>query len=44
MNTGDESLMDLPKSNVLIYHTEDGTKVCVPDPVGLNLKSNFTLV
>ena len=27
MSTGEVKIMNLPKSNVLIYHTEDGTKV-----------------
>ena len=40
MITGDESLMDLPKSNVLIYHTEDGTKVCAR-PSGTEPKIKF---
>ena len=40
MTTGDESLMDLPKSNVLIYHTEDGTKVCAR-PSGTEPKIKF---
>lgn len=40
MITGDESLMDLPKSNVLIYHTKDGTKVCAR-PSGTEPKIKF---
>jgi phosphoglucomutase len=32
--------MDLPKSNVLIYHTEDGTKVCAR-PSGTEPKIKF---
>lgn len=38
--TGKESVMDLPKSNVLIYHTEDGTKVCAR-PSGTEPKIKF---
>lgn len=38
--TGEESVMDLPKSNVLIYHTEDGTKVCAR-PSGTEPKIKF---
>lgn len=38
--TGEESMMDLPKSNVLIYHTEDGTKVCAR-PSGTEPKIKF---
>ncbi len=38
--TGEEKVMDLPKSNVLIYHTEDGTKVCAR-PSGTEPKIKF---
>ncbi|MDO6425210.1 phospho-sugar mutase, partial [Saccharophagus degradans] len=38
--TGEETTMDIPKSNVLIYHTEDGTKVCVR-PSGTEPKIKF---
>jgi phosphoglucomutase len=38
--TGKETVMDLPKSNVLIYHTEDGTKVCAR-PSGTEPKIKF---
>ncbi|WP_010135235.1 phospho-sugar mutase [Ochrovirga pacifica] len=38
--TGEETVMDMPKSNVLIYHTEDGTKVCVR-PSGTEPKIKF---
>jgi phosphoglucomutase len=38
--TGEETVMDLPKSNVLIYHTEDGTKVCAR-PSGTEPKIKF---
>ena len=40
MKTGAESVIDLPKSNVLIYHTEDGTKVCAR-PSGTEPKIKF---
>jgi hypothetical protein len=40
---GSESEMSIPKSNVLIYYTEDGSKY-VLDQVELNQRSNFTLV
>lgn len=40
MKTGEETVMDLPKSNVLIYHTEDGTKVCAR-PSGTEPKIKF---
>ena len=40
MTTGEESIMDLPKSDVLIYHTEDGTKVCAR-PSGTEPKIKF---
>ncbi len=38
--TGEEKIMDVPKSNVLIYHTEDGTKLCVR-PSGTEPKIKF---
>ncbi|MDO3693392.1 phospho-sugar mutase [Wenyingzhuangia sp. chi5] len=38
--TGKETTIDVPKSNVLIYHTEDGTKVCVR-PSGTEPKIKF---
>lgn len=38
--TGEETIMDLPKSNVLIYHTEDGTKVAAR-PSGTEPKIKF---
>jgi len=38
--TGEEKTMDVPKSNVLIYHTEDGTKLCVR-PSGTEPKIKF---
>ena len=40
MKTGQETVIDLPKSNVLIYHTEDGTKVCAR-PSGTEPKIKF---
>ena len=40
MITGDEKIMELPKSNVLIYHTEDGTKVAAR-PSGTEPKIKF---
>lgn len=40
MITGEETIMDLPKSNVLIYHTEDGTKVAAR-PSGTEPKIKF---
>ena len=40
MKTGEENVIDLPKSNVLIYHTEDGTKVCAR-PSGTEPKIKF---
>ncbi len=41
LNTGEKSVMnDIPKSNVLIYYTEDGTKVCVR-PSGTEPKIKF---
>ncbi|CAI8429098.1 MAG: Phosphoglucomutase [Flavobacterium sp. SCGC AAA160-P02] len=38
--TGEEKIIDLPKSNVLIYHTEDGTKIAVR-PSGTEPKIKF---
>ena len=38
--TGEETTINIPKSNVLIYHTEDGTKVCVR-PSGTEPKIKF---
>lgn len=38
--TGESKSMDLPKSNVLIYHTEDGTKVAAR-PSGTEPKIKF---
>ena len=40
MSTGEVKIMDLPKSNVLIYHTEDGTKVSAR-PSGTEPKIKF---
>jgi len=40
MSTGEVKIMDLPKSNVLIYHTEDGTKVAAR-PSGTEPKIKF---
>ena len=40
MGTGEVKIMDLPKSNVLIYHTEDGTKVAAR-PSGTEPKIKF---
>ena len=40
MNTGEVRIMNLPKSNVLIYHTEDGTKVAAR-PSGTEPKIKF---
>tara|TARA_B100000787_G_C16199175_1_gene303579 strand:- start:7802 stop:9511 length:1710 start_codon:yes stop_codon:yes gene_type:complete len=40
MMTGEEKIMDIPKSNVLIYHTEDGTKVAAR-PSGTEPKIKF---
>ncbi len=40
MLSGEEKVMDLPKSNVLIYHTEDGTKVAAR-PSGTEPKIKF---
>ena len=38
--TGEETTMDIPKSNVLIYHTEDGTKIAAR-PSGTEPKIKF---
>jgi phosphomannomutase len=38
--TGEESTMDMPKSNVLIYYTEDGSKICAR-PSGTEPKIKF---
>lgn len=38
--TGEESIMDIPKSNVLIYYTEDGSKICAR-PSGTEPKIKF---
>ncbi|MFT4575913.1 MAG: phosphoglucomutase [Polaribacter sp.] len=38
--TGEETAMDIPKSNVLIYHTEDGTKIAAR-PSGTEPKIKF---
>jgi phosphoglucomutase len=38
--TGEESTMDIPKSNVLIYHTEKGTRVAAR-PSGTEQKIKF---
>jgi phosphoglucomutase len=40
MITGEVKIMNLPKSNVLIYHTEDGTKVAAR-PSGTEPKIKF---
>ena len=40
MITGEEKIMELPNSNVLIYHTEDGTKVAAR-PSGTEPKIKF---
>ncbi|MNF03551.1 Phosphoglucomutase [compost metagenome] len=37
---GSESTMDIPKSNVLIYYTEDGSKICAR-PSGTEPKIKF---
>lgn len=37
---GEESIMDMPKSNVLIYYTEDGSKICAR-PSGTEPKIKF---
>ncbi|MEY2868214.1 MAG: hypothetical protein RIR01_638, partial [Bacteroidota bacterium] len=37
---GSESVMDMPKSNVLIYYTEDGSKICAR-PSGTEPKIKF---
>ena len=38
--TNEETLMDMPKSNVLIYYTEDGSKICAR-PSGTEPKIKF---
>lgn len=38
--TGEETIMDIPNSNVLIYHTEDGSKVAIR-PSGTEPKIKF---
>ncbi|CAL2102941.1 Phosphoglucomutase [Tenacibaculum sp. 190130A14a] len=38
--TNEESVIDIPKSNVLIYHTEDGTKIAAR-PSGTEPKIKF---
>ncbi|WP_299104412.1 phospho-sugar mutase [uncultured Tenacibaculum sp.] len=38
--TGEENTIDVPKSNVLIYHTEDGTKIAAR-PSGTEPKIKF---
>jgi len=40
MLTGEESILDIPKSNVLIYYTEDGSKVALR-PSGTEPKIKF---
>ncbi|RED46016.1 phospho-sugar mutase [Seonamhaeicola aphaedonensis] len=40
MVTGEESVIDIPKSNVLIYYTEDGTQVALR-PSGTEPKIKF---
>ena len=40
MSTAEEKIINLPKSNVLIYHTEDGTKVAAR-PSGTEPKIKF---
>ena len=40
MTTAEEKIINLPKSNVLIYHTEDGTKVAAR-PSGTEPKIKF---
>jgi phosphomannomutase len=40
---GSESEMVIPKSNVLIYYTEDGSKICAR-PSGTEPKIKFILV
>ena len=44
MSTGEEKIMELPKSNVLIYHTEDGTKVAArPSGTEPKIKCYFSV-
>ena len=40
MNTGEETTIDIPKSNVLIYYTEDGSQVALR-PSGTEPKIKF---
>ena len=40
MITGEEKIIELPKSNVLIYHTEDGTRIAAR-PSGTEPKIKF---
>ncbi len=40
LRTGEETVMDIPQSNVLIYHTEDGTKIAAR-PSGTEPKIKF---
>lgn len=40
LSTGEETVMDIPQSNVLIYHTEDGTKIAAR-PSGTEPKIKF---
>lgn len=40
MNTGKESVIDIPKSNVLVYTTEDGSKIALR-PSGTEPKIKF---
>ena len=41
--SGEKIKMDIPQSNVLIYHTENGTEL-LQDLVERNQKLNFILV
>jgi len=38
--TGEEQTMDIPKADVLIYYTEDGSKICAR-PSGTEPKIKF---
>src|SRR5690606_34636076 len=40
MVTGKENMLDIPKSNVLIYHTEDGSQIALR-PSGTEPKIKF---
>ena len=40
METGEESIIDIPKSNVLIYYTQDGSKIALR-PSGTEPKIKF---